>query len=708
LLVLAIVLPNQAPPTLHAASNQDTEFWLVFAEQMHRSNTITRTLFITGDTTTSGTVEVPGLDTPFREDFTVTPGTITEVVVPEAAEVIGTGTFDKGIHVTANDPVTVYGLNREYQTTDAYLGLPVSSLGKEYLVMSYTTNSSHQRESSSLVTIVATVDNTSVTIAPPDGDSYTVSLNTGQVYQSASDTDQTGTIITANQPVAVFSGNRATQVPPEYQAADHLVEQIPPTSAWGQSFVSVPLATREKGDTFRFLASTDDTDISINGSVVATLDRGEFHEQIVEEAAEMTASAPILVAQYSNSTEYDDVTSDPFMMLLPPHEQFLAAYTVGTPPSGFSGHYINVVAPTAAVGSIMLDGSAIPADEFSAIGATGYAGAQVRVSAGTHNLSGPLPFGVFSYGFGDDDSYGYPGGLSTSPVALVSSLAVSPKSTGATTGHEVCVTAEVNDQDSNPLAGIRVDFTVAGANSDAGFGTTEAQGGASLCYTGTISGTDTLTATVGSLSDTATITYTKLPDDDNDGVPTVDEDLNGDGDPTNDDTDGDGTPDYLDPDDDGDSVPTASEDPNDDGNPTNDDTDSDGIPDYLDTDDDGDSVPTSSEDPDGNGNPTNDDTDSDDTPNYLDPDDDGDSVPTASEDADGDGDPTNDDTDGDGIPDYLDNDNDADPLPSGAAIYIPMVKHTPLLVLPRPNEVSVDAEPCQFAPAQTDICTKIR
>jgi hypothetical protein len=37
-------------------------------------------------------------------------------------------------------------------------------------------------------------------------------------------------------------------------ACDHLVEQLPPVNQWGRQFVTMPLATRSGGDTFRILA----------------------------------------------------------------------------------------------------------------------------------------------------------------------------------------------------------------------------------------------------------------------------------------------------------------------------------------------------------------------------------------------------------------------------------------------------------------------
>ena len=94
------------------------------------------TLFITGPTATTGTVAAPGVA--FSAPFTVTPGTVTSVVVPSSLDIQASDTVEnKGIHVTANAEVTVYGLSRIQFTTDAYLGLPTDILGTEYFVQGY-------------------------------------------------------------------------------------------------------------------------------------------------------------------------------------------------------------------------------------------------------------------------------------------------------------------------------------------------------------------------------------------------------------------------------------------------------------------------------------------------------------------------------------------------------------------------------------------
>jgi hypothetical protein len=241
---------------------------------------------------------------------------------------------------------------------------------------------------------------------------------------------------------------------------------------------------------------------------VATLNRGQFFQTILTGPSQITATQPILVAQYSNGSSFDNVTSDPFMMLTPPFEQFLAGYTVTTPATGFANNFINIVAPTAGVGNVKLDGTAIPASAFVPIGSSGFSGTQQRVGLGSHTLTGDVPFGTFVYGFDSFDSYGYPGGMSLAPVATVTSVALTPKTASNVVGTQHCVTATVLDQNGHALAGIRVDFAITGMNPTTGFAFTETNGASQFCWTGTVTGQDTVKATVGTLSDTATKTWT--------------------------------------------------------------------------------------------------------------------------------------------------------------------------------------------------------
>lgn len=404
-------------------TNQGTNFYIGMSQNYGGEANLV--LFITGATATTGTVQVPGIG--FSTTFSTTPGTITAVDLPANAEQQTSDTVENlGIHVTSAAPVTVYGLNQIPFTTDAYLALPAPLLGTNNIVLGYTGGAGGPSE----FQIIGTQNGTQVTITPSTaatnhaaGVPYTITLNQLQAYQlqaTSDSTDLSGTTITSTAPVALFGGSVCTNIPNiNYVACDYVVEQIPPTDAWGQDFLTVPLATRMDGDTFRVLALNAGTTVTIDGTLVTTLGAAQFYQTELSDTANHTinTSGPALVAQYSNSTSYDNVLSDPMMMLISPTEQFLTSYTTTTPaasPETYT-NYINVVAQTSDTSTCKVDGT--PVTGFTTIPGTTYSGAQIPVAIGTHNLSCSDPFQAYNYGFASYDSYGYPGGLGLKGIA---------------------------------------------------------------------------------------------------------------------------------------------------------------------------------------------------------------------------------------------------------------------------------------------------
>ena len=106
---------------------------------------------------------------------------------------------NRAIHVTANDEVSVYGLNRIVFTTDAFLGLPVDVLTTEYVVPRLPRVAQF---APSQFAVVASEDGTDVTYTPTAdttsgvtaGTATTKTLNKGEALPVSSNAgDLSGT-----------------------------------------------------------------------------------------------------------------------------------------------------------------------------------------------------------------------------------------------------------------------------------------------------------------------------------------------------------------------------------------------------------------------------------------------------------------------------------------------------------------------------------
>ncbi len=497
-----------------AQDSKGKEFWICFPGNQQSLST---ELYITAAQASVVKVEIPGLG--FNQTVTVQAGSIQLVTLPGEVQVQSKFIAEKkGVHITASNEVTVYGMNAVTSSTDAFLAYPLDAIGKEYYVMAYSKDFTYALPSQA--TITATEDKTKITIISSLTDAgfkagvpKNINLDKGEVYQLRSNIDGadfTGTKIIADKPVSVFGGAQCTNISDGARACDHLVEQIPALNSWGKKFITVPLATRLKGDVFRFLAQKDGTSVSVNGVVVANLQAGSFFETILNSTTynSITSSQPVLVGQYSRSSQVDNVISDPFFALVTPEEQYITDYVISAGTANIRNNYLSISAAANAIKDITIDGVMVDSLLWKPIPGIDGFGAQVPVKTGVHNVSGKLPFGLIVYGFGLYDSYGYAGGQSFIPQANVTKIAVLPKTDSKTITNQQCFTTIVKNKMDIPMAGVRVDFVIAGVNGEtAGFSTTDSAGNAVFCYTGTHTGTDKIKVMVADESDNAIMTW---------------------------------------------------------------------------------------------------------------------------------------------------------------------------------------------------------
>ncbi len=373
------------------------------------------------------------------------------------------------VRVQADDDVTVYALNQAPLTSEAFLVLPADALAEDYVVMSYSTDIGSNTSSNvnaattpSQFAVVATEDSTEVTIRPSvptirnsTASPVTVRLNKGESYLVQADPrrdirgDLTGSVVRASRPVAVFAGQTRATVPIELrgslQSRDCLIEQMNPVQTWGKSAFVAPFTqpSDDQGvgyDLYRVVAAFDSTEVFVDGQRRTMLMEGEFYEDKLLGAFEITTTRPTLTAQFKKSSGVPSSNpgnidtseyGDPLMMLVPPAEQFMKSYRfislqsytyqqVGNrtviDDSVYKEQWLNVVIPDEGIASLQLDGRPISPSLFKPIASSGFSYANIAMRDGVHDISADTLFGIYVYGYGRAVSYGYIGGMAFRPL----------------------------------------------------------------------------------------------------------------------------------------------------------------------------------------------------------------------------------------------------------------------------------------------------
>ncbi len=486
-LLLLLLLPALAwgqlrPPDsiTIGGTTEGREFWLVFQKNfrdwtpdevtgaLKPAEPLQLNLFITSSKRAEGTIEIEGIR--FRKDFTVNAGQVIAINIDTSAQLRSNEKIEKlAVHVTSDEPISVYGLSHRYQTTDTYLGYPVDVLGTSYRAIGYSWLAN---DLLSQIAIVGTQEGTNVTITPTvrtknkaAKQPFTITLNRGEVYQlmprydPMGTSDLTGTLIEADKPVAVFSGHNCAYVPENtIKACNLLVEQMPPIRSWGRQFFVGTMAGRTSS-VVRVVANEDSTLVYENNQLVARLKAGEFYQNNHQNQQTMiTSNKPILVAQLSKGFANGDSVGDPMMIVVAPTEQFLAKYRFATPIQGQWRHYVNLIVPTESLRSLKLDGQSLDSRQFRPFGISRYSFAQIEVDYGTHTVECEQPFGLYSYGFGFGtgdggaayDAYGNGGGQSM--VQVIQAPDTIPPSLDATLDNRLAtVRTVVRDDRVNDL-----------------------------------------------------------------------------------------------------------------------------------------------------------------------------------------------------------------------------------------------------------------
>lgn len=375
-----------------------------------------------------------------------------------------------GLKITTTVDCSVFAGNRLPQSFDAANILPITALQMDYLTQDYP-GYDHENKGGGypVTTILATEDNTRVTILPSSAvlnstgtAPITKTLNAGQVLYLTGDNRATlsGTSVTSDKKIAVFTGVNNTDVPGPVSARDHLYEQNMPTDYWGTHFV-VTRSMKKDANRIRVTASNNGTEIILDGMSLTTINAGETYEfELCEEvmrteegytkataegrgteyyldgeAHYLETSCPCAVYSYDVSENYyikkngtserdPNSAGDPAMVWISPLEQQLSKVTFGVMNTDQTPtHYVNIITPTEGAASlevreIKMNGGQVvygnnlvqPTDVKPVPANPAYSYARIKLmdnAESVYTITSDIGFIAHVYGSGNKESYAY-------------------------------------------------------------------------------------------------------------------------------------------------------------------------------------------------------------------------------------------------------------------------------------------------------------
>lgn len=224
--------------------------------------------------------------------------------------------------------------------------------------------------------IVASEDNTVVTINPkndllghPAGVPFNVTLNKGQTYtcQASSDVPSQrpgGTVVIANKPIAISTKDDTIRYPGQ-GCGDTAGDQLIPDCNAGSSFV-IPRGQLNGPDYYYVFAISNNTAVSVNGTVVSTINAGEFYMGTLSNpSCFIQTTSPVHVFHLSGfGCELGGA-------VVPSIDNEGSSF-IGVTRASASPFYINVLSVPANIGAFTVNGSStvVQSADFSAVPGT--------------------------------------------------------------------------------------------------------------------------------------------------------------------------------------------------------------------------------------------------------------------------------------------------------------------------------------------------
>lgn len=470
LLLLLLCCTSLFGATAQDKSNKGKEFWLGYGYCWNFTseaplNTQELVLYLSAEAPATVTVSIA--NTSWSQTVNIPANTVdASILIPKTgaddARIFVEGQTNRAIHIVSDTPIVVYAHTYNGMISAATMLMPVETYGFLYYSLNY---SQAQSGSSpplppinttqngpdwySWFYVIASEDNTRLQITPADttrngwlpNQTYTVNLNKGEIYTVmgklgsgnldwAASKDMTGSKVVAVQgadgnchPFALFSGSSGIRLC-KNDGGENMQQQVFPTQAWGTRYLTYHTLNNTATDIndpfknfYRVAVADPTTIVKRNGVPLTGLTRNFYYEFLDSTGGDyIEADKPVLVAQYTPGGNRCYLASqfaygDPEMFYLSPVEQGKKdVLFYATRKQNIDYNYLNVIVPTAGLGSLRLDGN--PFDPVNIKThpnnpAFSVAVARITGAAAQHRLVCDSTFTATVYGLGFFESYGY-------------------------------------------------------------------------------------------------------------------------------------------------------------------------------------------------------------------------------------------------------------------------------------------------------------
>lgn len=367
-------------------------------------------LVVYGNPGTSGTITN---NAGYSDTFTVGSTGVYQVIIPIADATISptpsNNLSQKSLLISADAPISASALIRERATSDMTGLLTSDGWDDEYYALSHPPT-----RVTSQLTITASQDGTTVNItAPVNYDDLVAntqssfSLDAGETLSFSAGTgiDVSGTHITSDKPIAVFTGNKCSNA--YAGACDTMI-----TQNWGVDnfatdyrIVTTFGGTSTNGDAVRIVASQNGTTVNLDGTQVATLDAGDVHVIADVRNSHITSNQPIQVVQVMKGGR---TLGDPAMSFIPASTQWLSDYVFATPEGtlALANNYLAIGINQSDLASLTLNGSSVSQSDFAEYELdNGFIYGNLAIDPGIGTVRAANPFLAMLTGFDSYDSF---------------------------------------------------------------------------------------------------------------------------------------------------------------------------------------------------------------------------------------------------------------------------------------------------------------